>query len=248
VGQTPFSPQLTVVTGGSRGIGAATCRQLAADGHDVVLSYRRDAAAAEAVLQDVRARGRRGIAVRADTAHPDDVVRLFDAADGLGELTGLVNNAGITSPIGRFVDLDLADLRRVVDVNLIGYVLCAQQAARRMSAGSAIVNVSSSAATLGSPDEYVHYAATKAATDTLTIGLAKELGPHGIRVNAVAPGIIRTEIHALSGRPDRPDRLASRIPLGRPGEADEVAAAIAWLLGPQASFTTGAILRVAGGL
>jgi NAD(P)-dependent dehydrogenase (short-subunit alcohol dehydrogenase family) len=237
-----------VVTGGSRGIGAAACRQLAAAGYDVVLSYRRDAAAAEAVLRDVHAAGRRGVAVRADTAQPDDIVGLFDAAGELGELTGLVNNAGITSPIGPLVDLDLADLRRVVDVNLVGYVLCAQQAARRMAAGSAIVNVSSAAATLGSPGEYVHYAATKAATDALTVGLAKELGLRGIRVNAVSPGIIRTEIHALAGEPDRPTRLASRIPLGRPGEVDEVAGAIAWLLGPQASFTTGAILRVAGGL
>jgi NAD(P)-dependent dehydrogenase (short-subunit alcohol dehydrogenase family) len=248
VTSVPPRTPLTVVTGGSRGIGAATCRHLAAAGHDVVLSYRRDAAAAESVLRDIHAAGRRAVAIPADTADPDDVVRLFETADGLGELTGLVNNAGVTSRIGPFVDLDLADLRRVVDVNLIGYVLCAQQAARRMTAGSAIVNVSSSAATLGSPGEYVHYAAIKAAIDTLTIGLAKELGPRGIRVNAVAPGIIRTEIHALSGEPDRPDRLASRIPLGRPGKVDEVAAAIAWLLGPQASFTTGAILRVAGGL
>jgi NAD(P)-dependent dehydrogenase (short-subunit alcohol dehydrogenase family) len=240
--------RLTVVTGGSRGIGAATCRHLAAAGHDVVLSYRRDAAAAESVLAEVRAVGRRGTAVQADTSNPDDIVRLFDAAGELGELTGLVNNAGVTSPIGPFVDLDLADLRRVVDVNLVGYILCAQQAARRMAAGSAIVNVSSSAATLGSPGEYVHYAATKAATDALTVGLAKELGPRSIRVNAVSPGIIRTEIHALSGEPDRPRRLASRIPLGRPGEVDEVAAAIAWLLGPQASFTSGAILRITGGL
>jgi NAD(P)-dependent dehydrogenase (short-subunit alcohol dehydrogenase family) len=241
-------PRLTVVTGGSRGIGAATCRRLAAAGHDVVLSYRQDTAAAEAVLRDVHAAGRRGAAVRVDTANPDDVVRLFEAAGELGEVTGLVNNAGITSPIGPFVDLDPADLRRVVDVNLIGYVLCAQQAARRMAAGSAIVNVSSSAATLGSPGEYVHYAATKAATDALTIGLAKELGPRGIRVNAVSPGIIRTEIHALSGEPERPARMASRIPLGRPGEPDEVAAAIGWLLGPEASFTSGAIVRIAGGL
>lgn len=246
--QSSSSPRLTVVTGGSRGIGAATCRHLAADGHDVVLSYRRNATAAESVLAQVRAAGRRGAAVQADTSKPDDIVQLFEAADELGELTGLVNNAGVTSPIGPFVDLKLADLRRVVDVNLVGYVLCAQQAVRRMAAGSAIVNVSSSAATLGSPGEYVHYAAAKAATDALTIGLAKELGPRGIRVNAVSPGIIRTEIHALSGEPDRPARLASGVPLGRPGEVDEVAGAIAWLLGPQASFTSGAVLRIAGGL
>ncbi|MEV4202357.1 SDR family NAD(P)-dependent oxidoreductase [Micromonospora globbae] len=239
---------LTVITGGSRGIGAATARRLAQAGHDVAFAYRRDHDAAAAVLADIRAAGRRGVAVPADTTDPDQVAALFDAAADLGPITGLVNNAGVTSPIGPFVDLDVADLRRVVDVNLIGYVLCAQQAARRMDAGGAIVNVSSAAATLGSPGEYIHYAAVKAATDTLTVGLSKELAPRGIRVNGVAPGIIRTDIHAVSGRPDRPDTAAGRIPLGRAGEPDEVAGAIAWLLGPDASYTTGAVLRVAGGL
>ncbi|WP_422769534.1 SDR family oxidoreductase [Plantactinospora sp. WMMC1484] len=238
---------VTVVTGGSRGIGAATVRQLAAAGHDVLFCYRSDTAAADTVVRDVTATGRRCLAVRADTTDPDQVERLFDAAGELGGLTGLVNNAGVTSPIGPFTDLTVADLRHVVDVNLIGYVLCAQQAARRMPPGGAIVNVSSGAATLGSPGEYVHYAAVKAATDTLTIGLAKELGPRGIRVNAVAPGIIRTEIHARAGQPDRPEQAAAGIPLGRPGEPDEVAAAITWLLGPGASYTTGTVLRVAGG-
>ncbi|MFG1888889.1 SDR family oxidoreductase [Micromonospora sp. NPDC049051] len=239
---------VTVITGGSRGIGAATARRLAHAGHHVAFSYRRDRTAATAVLADIHATGVRGLAVPADTRDPDQVTALFDAATALGPITGLVNNAGVTSPIGAFVDLDPADLRHVVDVNLIGYVLCAQQAARRMSHGGAIVNVSSVAATLGSPGEYIHYAAVKAATDTLTTGLAKELAPRGIRVNAVAPGIIRTDIHALSGQPDRPDRAAGRIPLGRPGEPDEVAGAIAWLLGPDATYTTGTVLRVAGGL
>jgi NAD(P)-dependent dehydrogenase (short-subunit alcohol dehydrogenase family) len=239
---------LTVVTGGGRGIGAATVRRLAAAGHDVALCYRTDTAAATAVLREVHAAGRRGVAVRADTTDPDQVAHLFDEAARLGELTGLVNNAGVTSPIGPFVDLAVADLRRVVDVNLIGYVLCAQQAARRMPAGSAIVNVSSAAATLGSPGEYVHYAAVKAATDTLTVGLAKELGPRRIRVNAVAPGIVWTDIHALAGQPDRPAHVAGRIPLGRAGQADEIAAAIVWLLGPDASYTSGTVLRVAGGM
>ncbi|MDG4787045.1 SDR family oxidoreductase [Micromonospora sp. WMMD1102] len=238
---------LTVVTGGSRGIGAATVRQLAAEGHDLVFCYRSDGTAADEVVRDVTAAGRRCLAVRADTTDPDQVTRLFDRAGELGELTGLVNNAGVTSPIGPFTELTVDDLRHVVDVNLIGYVLCAQQAARRMRPGGAIVNVSSGAATLGSPGEYVHYAAVKAATDTLTVGLAKELGPRGIRVNAVAPGIIRTEIHARSGQPDRPDQAAAAIPLGRAGEPDEVAAAITWLLGPGASYTTGTVLRVAGG-
>ncbi|GAB3138119.1 SDR family oxidoreductase [Micromonospora sonneratiae] len=238
---------VTVVTGGSRGIGAATVRQLAATGHDIALCYRRDTAAAESVLRDVQAAGRRGIAVQADTTDPEQVVRLFDAAQELGEITGLVNNAGVTSPIGPFVDLTVTDLRHVVDVNLIGYVLCAQQAARRMSTGAAIVNVSSAAATLGSPGEYIHYAAVKAATDTLTTGLAKELGPRGIRVNAVSPGTIWTDIHTISGLPDRPALIADRVPLGRAGYPDEIAAAIVWLLSPQASYTSGAVLRVAGG-
>ncbi|MEV0808835.1 SDR family oxidoreductase [Micromonospora sp. NPDC050200] len=239
---------VTIVTGGGRGIGAATVRRLAAAGHDIAIGYRRDHTAAKAVLDDIRAAGARGLAVPADTTDPHQVRQLFDAAADLGPVTGLVNNAGITSPIGPFTELRFDDLRQVVDVNLIGYVLCAQEAARRMSRGGAIVNVSSAAATLGSPGEYIHYAAVKAATDTLTLGLAKELAPHGIRVNAVAPGIIRTDIHALSGVPDRPDRAAGRIPLGRAGEPDEVAGAIAWLLGSDASYTTGAVLRIAGGL
>ncbi|MFJ8579737.1 SDR family oxidoreductase [Micromonospora sp. NPDC093277] len=239
---------VTVVTGGSRGIGAATARRLAAAGHDIAIGYRHDHDAAKTVLADIHAAGRHGIAVPADTRDPDQVQRLFDAAADLGPLTGLVNNAGITSPIGPFTDLRFDDLRQVVDVNLIGYVLCAQQAARRMTRGGAIVNVSSAAATLGSPGEYLHYAAVKAATDTLTVGLAKELAPRGIRVNAVAPGIIRTDIHTVSGVPDRADSAAGRIPLGRAGEPDEVAATIAFLLGPDASYTTGAVVRIAGGL
>ncbi|MDG4831050.1 SDR family oxidoreductase [Solwaraspora sp. WMMD1047] len=239
---------VTVVTGGSRGIGAATVAQLATAGHDVALCYRRDEAAAHAVLRQLEATGRRGLAIRADTTDPDDVDRLFDTTgDQLGPITGLVNNAGVTSPIGPFIDLTDDDLRQVVDVNLIGYIRCAQRAARRMPPGSAIVNVSSAAATLGAPDEYIHYAAVKAATDALTVGLAKELGPRGIRVNAVSPGLINTDIHASSGMPDRPRRLAPQVPLGRPGEPDEVAAAIVWLLGPGASYTSGAIIRIAGG-
>jgi glucose 1-dehydrogenase len=241
---------ITVVTGGGRGIGAATCRRLAADGHDLAVGYVRDAEAAEGVAEEVRSAGARCVTVRVDTSVEADVERLFAVAEErLGPVTGLVNNAGVTGPLGRLIDTETAVLRRVVDVNLLGTLLCSRAAARLMTGrgGGAIVNVSSAAATLGSPDEYVHYAATKAAVDALTVGLAKELGPDGVRVNAVAPGVIDTEIHAAMGDPDRPHRAAAITPVRRPGRADEVAAAISWLLSPDASYTTGAVLRVAGG-
>ncbi|MFB7271767.1 SDR family oxidoreductase [Streptomyces sp. NPDC056244] len=245
-----MSRPVTVVTGGSRGIGAATCVRLAAEGHDLVLGYVRDGAAAEQVAAEVRAGGARCLTVRADTADETDVERLFDtAAAELGPVTGLVNNAGVTGPLTRLADARTEDLRRVLDVNLLGYLLCCRRAARDMAphGTGAIVNVSSAAATLGSPGEYVHYAATKAATDALTIGLAKELGPDGIRVNAVAPGITDTDMHAAMGDPGRPARVAPGIPLRRPGQPAEIAAAVAWLLSADASYTTGAVLRVAGG-
>jgi glucose 1-dehydrogenase len=238
---------ITVVTGGSRGIGAATALHLARRGHLVAISYR---AAADQAAHVVEACGGKAVAVQADTSCEEDVDRLFDTvAERLGPITGVVNNAGITSPAGKLADAAVEDLRRVVDVNLFGVLLCARRAARDLVAhgGGAIVNVSSGAATLGSPNEYVHYAATKAAVDALTVGLAKELAPEGIRVNCVAPGLVRTEIHALSGDPGRVDRAAPRIPMGRAGEPEEIAAAIAWLLCEEASYTTGAVLRVAGG-
>jgi len=245
---------VTIVTGGSRGIGAATALRLAEAGHDLGISYRQDSTAATRTKDAVERAGARCVAVRADTASEEDVDRLFaKVADELGAVTGLVNNAGVTSPLGRLVDVRIEDLRRVVDVNVVGALLCARRAAALMSTrsgggGGAIVNLSSAAATLGSPNQYVHYAASKAAVDALTVGLSKELAPDGIRVNAVSPGIIRTEIHAVSGDPDRPEKLAGQIPLGRPGEPAEIAGAIAWLLSPEASYTTGAVLRVAGGL
>ncbi|MCS7480510.1 SDR family NAD(P)-dependent oxidoreductase [Umezawaea endophytica] len=240
---------VTVVTGGSRGIGAATVRALAARGHHVAIGYRRALHEADALARDIRADGGQAVAVRVDTTSPSDVDELFDtAASVLGPITGLVNNAGVTSPAGPLADLRVEDLRHVLDVNLLGALLCARRAARDLTEGGAIVNVSSAAATLGSPGEYVHYAAAKAGVDALTVGLAKELGPRGIRVNCVAPGTIRTDIHAVSGNPDRPDRMAEIIPLRRAGEVDDIASAIAWLLGPEAAFTTGAVLRVAGGL
>ncbi|MFF9286362.1 SDR family NAD(P)-dependent oxidoreductase [Streptomyces griseosporeus] len=241
---------VTVVTGGSRGIGAAICRRLAEDGHDVVVGYVRDAGAAEEVAADVRRAGARAVAVRADTAVEADVERLFETAEReLGPVTGLVNNAAVTGPLGRLADTGTDVLRRVVDVNLTGTLLCARRAAQLMTprGSGVIVNISSGAATLGSPGEYVHYAATKAAVDTLTLGLAKELGPDGIRVNAVAPGVVDTGMHAAMGDPDRAHRMGAAVPLGRPARAEEIAAAVAWLMSPDASYTTGAVLRVAGG-
>jgi glucose 1-dehydrogenase len=244
-----MSRPVTLVTGGGRGIGAAICRRLAADGHDLAIGYRSDRDSAEQVAEQARAAGATAVALRLDTAVEAEVEAFFDrAAEQLGPATALVNNAGVTSVQGPLAELRTEDLRRVVDVNLIGYVLCARRAAQDFGPGGAIVNISSGAATLGSPGEYVHYAATKAATDTLTVGLAKELGPRGIRVNTVSPGTIETEFHALGGEPGRPARVAPGVPLRRAGRPEEIAGAVAWLLSPDASYTTGAILRVAGGM
>ncbi|HEY3681516.1 MAG TPA: SDR family oxidoreductase [Streptosporangiaceae bacterium] len=236
---------ITVVTGGSRGIGAATCERLATDGHDLVIGYHAAADAAEGVAETVRAAGARCVTVRADTASEDDVDALFDAARSLGRVTGLVNNAGVTGPVGKLVDADAPGIRRMLDVNVLGVLLAARRAARDMAGhGGAIVNLSSGAATLGSPGEYVHYAASKAAVDTITIGLSKELAEDGIRVNAVSPGVVWTDIHA---DPGRPERIAKVVPMRRAGEPYEIAAAVAWLLSPDASYATGANIRVAGG-
>jgi NAD(P)-dependent dehydrogenase (short-subunit alcohol dehydrogenase family) len=245
---------ITIITGGSRGIGAATAVRLAQAGHDLTLCYREDDSAAEQVAAQVAAAGARCVRARIDVTDQQDVERLFAmTADKLGVVTGVVNNAGVTAHAGDLADTPVEVIRRVIDVNFLGVVLCARKAGQVMSArrggrGGAIVNISSAAATLGSPHEYVHYAAAKAAVDALTVGLAKELAADQIRVNAVAPGTVRTGIHAAAGDPGRPDRVAGRIPLGRPGEPDEIAPAIAWLLSHEASYVTGAILRVAGGL
>jgi glucose 1-dehydrogenase len=238
---------LTVITGGGRGIGAATALRLARDGHDLVLSYAADRDAAEATAATARASGAAVEVVRADVTDPDQVDALFDAAAGVGQVTGLVNNAGSTLHLGDLADTPVDVVRRVIDVNLTGAVLVARRAVRDLTDGGAIVNVSSAAATLGAPHEYVHYAAAKAGVDALTVGLAQEVAARGIRVNGVAPGIVRTGIHAAAGDPGRPDRVAGRVPVGRVGEPEEVAEAIAWLLSDACPYATGATLRVAGG-
>jgi glucose 1-dehydrogenase len=242
-----MSRPLTVITGGTRGIGAATALRLAADGHDLVLGFLGDSEAADATTGRVREAGAACLAVQVDVAEPKQVDALFDAAAELGGIHGLVNNAGATLHVGDLADTPVEVVQRVVDVNLTGALLCARRAVQDMVDGGVIVNVSSAAATLGAAHEYVHYAAAKAGVDALTVGLAQEVAGRGIRVNAVAPGIVRTDIHAAAGDPDRLDRVGARVPIGRPGEPDEVAAAVAWLLGDACPFATGAVLRVAGG-
>lgn len=235
-----------MVTGGSRGIGASVCERLAAQGHDLVVGYATHDEAADRVARTVRAAGSRCVTVRADTADECAVDRLFDEAATLGPVTGLVNNAAVSGPVGRLSDADPAGMRRAVEVNFTGYLLCARRAVRDMAdaGGGVIVNVSSAAATLGSPGEYVHYAAAKAAIDTLTVGLAQEVAAEGVRVNAVAPGVVWTEFHT---DPQRPAKLADTIPMGRAGRPEEIAGAVAWFFTGDASYTSGAILRVAGG-
>src|SRR6476646_10438804 len=242
-----------LITGASRGIGAATARLAAERGYDVCVNFRADEGAAAAVVSEVRAEGRRAVAIQADVAREPDVVRLFDAVEqALGRVDGLVNNAGILERQMRVEQMDAARLERVFATNVTGAFICAREAVRRMStrhggAGGAIVNVSSRAALLGAPGECVDYAASKAALDTLTIGLAREVAAEAIRVNGVRAGITRTDIHALGGEPGRPDRLGPTLPMQRAGEATEVARAIVWLLSDDASYTTGSFIDVSGG-
>jgi NAD(P)-dependent dehydrogenase (short-subunit alcohol dehydrogenase family) len=248
-----MTDRIILVTGGSRGIGAATAQLAAVQGYAVCISYLQRAEAAEHVVSAIRNSGGEAIAVQADVAVEADVVRLFETLDrSYGRLTALVNNAGTLERQMRVDEMDAARLNRVFATNVTGSLLCAREAIRRMSIrhggnGGAIVNVSSMASRLGSPNEYVDYAASKGAVDTMTVGLAKEVAAEGIRVNAVRPGVIYTEIHADGGEPGRVDRVKDSVPMKRGGDALEVANAILWLLSDQASYTTGTFIDVAGG-
>jgi NAD(P)-dependent dehydrogenase (short-subunit alcohol dehydrogenase family) len=245
--------KVLVVTGGSRGIGAATARLAAANGYAVCINYLSNEAAAAAVVHDISEAGGEAIALAADVSQEADVIRLFEHVDAaLGPITALANNAGILERQTRVEYMDAARITRVFAANVVGSFLCAREAVRRMStryggSGGSIVNVSSAASRLGSPDEYVDYAAAKGAIDTFTIGLAKEVAPEGIRVNAVRPGVIYTEIHASGGEPNRVDRVKGSIPMRRGGYAEEVARTILWLMSDDASYITGALVDVSGG-
>ena len=244
---------IVLVTGGSRGIGAATCRLAAERGYAVAFSYASNTSAADLLKKDLEKKGVKAISIKADVSVEADIIRMFETVDrSLGRLTALVNNAGIVDVSTRVENVTAARLQRMLAVNVIGSFLCAREAVKRMSKrhggkGGAIVNLSSAAAKLGSPGDYVDYAASKGAIDTFTVGLAKEVAADGIRVNGVRPGVIRTDIHASSGDPARVDRIGAAAPLGRAGEAEEVARAILWLLSDEASYTTATLLDVTGG-
>jgi NAD(P)-dependent dehydrogenase (short-subunit alcohol dehydrogenase family) len=242
-----------LITGGSRGIGAAVARLAGARGWDVSVNYVADAEAATLTVRDVAAAGGRAVALKGDAAAEPDVRAMWDAAEAaFGQVGGFVNNAGIVAPAARLAEMDLARMERVLRTNVVGALLGAREAARRMArsaggAGGAIVNVSSVAAVLGAPAEYVDYAASKGAVDTLTVGLARGLAADGVRVNGIRPGLIATDIHASGGRPDRVAALAPSVPMGRGGTAKEAAEAVVWLLSDAASYVTGATIDVAGG-
>lgn len=244
---------LVLITGASRGIGAATALLAAHHGWDVAVNYSSNAVAAQTVVEAVQALGRRALAVQADVADEAQVLAMFARIDNeLGRLGALVNNAGVVDRAQRLQDMDMARWRRMFDINVLGSFLCAREAVRRMStaeggAGGSIVNVSSRAACLGSANQYVDYAASKAAIDTMTLGLAHEVAAQGIRVNGVRPGLIETDIHASGGQPDRVQRLSAGVPLGRGGTADEIAQAIYWLMSEHSSYCTGSFIDAGGG-
>ncbi len=245
--------KVILITGGSRGIGRAAAVLCGARGWSVGVNYASNRAAADETVAQVEAAGGRAVAIAGDVSVEADVIAMFDrTVHTFGALDGVVNNAGIVAPGSALADMDVARMKRVFDTNVLGAYLCAREAARRLSTqrggrGGSLVNISSAAARLGAPGEYVDYAGSKGAVDTLTIGLAKELGPQGVRVNAIRPGLIDTEIHASGGKPDRAAQLGVTTPVGRPGTANEVAEAIVWLLSDASSYVTGALLDVAGG-
>ena len=245
--------KVLLVTGGSRGIGAATALLAADKGYAVAVNYSANSSAADGVVQRIIQGGGKAIAVQADVADEAQVLAMFEKVDAtLGRLTALVNNAGVVDVASRVDQMSLARFKRMFDINVIGTMLCAREAVRRMStrhggAGGAIVNLSSVAASLGAPNQYVDYAASKGAIDVFTLGLAREVATEGIRVNAVRPGVIDTDIHASGGQPGRAQQLAPLIPMQRPGTAQEVANAIVWLLTDEASYATGTLLDITGG-
>ena len=251
--QPGSSRPAVVVTGASRGIGSAIAALAGAKGFPVAVNFRTDQDAAELVVRHIESTGGRAIAIRGDVGREEDILRLFDiAARELGPIGGLVNNAGVTGGFSRVEELQADTIAGVLAINVTGTILCAREAVRRMSVrrggmGGAIVNISSIAARTGGAGEWVHYAASKGAVDSFTLGLAREVASEGIRVNAVAPGLIETSLHAASGAPDRLDRLAPSIPMKRPGTPLEVAEAVLWLLSSAASYTTGSILEIGGG-
>lgn len=244
---------VALITGGARGIGAASALLAARQGFAVAVNYRAHSLAADEVVRQIRAEGGTAMAIQADVAQEDEVLALFARIDAkLGPLQALVNNAGVVDVACRVEGMSVARLQRMFNTNVIGSMVCAREAVKRMSTrnggeGGCIVNISSVAATLGSPGQYVDYAASKGAIDSFTVGLAREVATEGIRVNAVRPGIIDTEIHASGGQPDRARQASAIIPMGRPGTAEEIARTIVWLMGPDCGYTTGALIDVSGG-